>query len=147
MSVFGPHYTAPLQPVIDHAERFAAILSEQENGNPPSDDDARAWLTGRSEEVEMAVALIVADWRAGQLTEGAAVSAIASYLRGMHVGAERHLSAGPMLECCAGDAAVTVPLTPHDQRAEHGSVPAGPSADTLVGPGPLLVDSYDEPGR
>ena len=70
MTVFGPHYPAKLQPIINHAERLAALLHEHEIRNPPSDDAARAWLTGRAEEVEMVVGFIVADWREGERAIG-----------------------------------------------------------------------------
>ncbi len=70
MSVFGPQYPPELQATVNHAERFAALLTEQEIRRLPSDEDGRAWVTGRGEEVEMTIGFIVADWRAGHRESG-----------------------------------------------------------------------------
>jgi hypothetical protein len=147
MSVFGPQYPPELQAMVNHAERFAALLTEQEIRRLPSDEDGRAWVTGRGEEVEMAVGFIVADWRAGQLTDGGAASAVSSYLRAMHAEAEQHLSLGLVPECCVGDAAVTAPHTPYDQATVPGSTSTASPGDTLVDPAAVLADSTGKPER
>jgi hypothetical protein len=138
MSVFGPHYPPELQPTMDNARRFASLLSQCELRQPPRDDAGRAELTGRSQEVEMVVGFIVADWRANWFTERGAVSAVASYLRAMHGEAERHLRLGPVPVCCAGDATVTAPLTTYDPA------PTSPSTGAVID---TVTDSAREPER
>ncbi len=138
MSVFGPHYPPELQLTIDHAQRFAALLSQCEVRTPPRDERGRAWLTGRSQEVEMVVGFIAADWRAGRLTEAGAVSAVTAFLRAMHGEAERHLRLGPVLTCCTGDAAVTMPLTGYD--------PA-PTCPSSTSDSDTVTDTKTEPER
>jgi hypothetical protein len=142
MGIFGPHahYPLALQQAVDHAERFAALLATVEVRHRPADRAARAWLTGRSEELEMVIAAIVADWIAGRLTADGTTSAVLSYLRAVHAGAERYLRLGPMPACCLGDIAATHPYTPYEQAALTVRVPTltKSDSDTLVDPASLV---------
>jgi hypothetical protein len=91
MGIFQAQYPSQLQQVMDHAERFAALLATANSRSHVWDDAAQAWLTSRFDEIEAVVGALVADWQAGQLSERAAVVAISSYLRAMHAGADRRL--------------------------------------------------------
>ena len=116
MSAFAPAYSSQLQAALDHAERFAAFLLDREIHHPPPNETGRAWLTGRSEEVEMVTGFILTDWRAGKVTDAGAFAAVSSYVRAMHIGARRHLRLDRTLECCGREGvAMTTLLAPHDQ--------------------------------
>jgi hypothetical protein len=133
MALFGPQYPFRLQQVIDHAERFVALLMSATARGQPASDLARSWLTGRVEEIESVLGRLVADWQAGRLTESAAVASASSYLAAMHAAAERHLGAGAEAECCQADIANTIPLTAYGDD--------GAGADTLPGSPATLADS------
>ncbi|MGH7298575.1 MAG: hypothetical protein ACRELB_26785 [Polyangiaceae bacterium] len=133
MAIFGPQYPFRLQQVIDHAERFVALLTSMRVRGEPSGDIARAWLTGRVEETESVLGTLVADWRGGRLSESAAVAAASSYLGAMHAAAERHLGTAAEAECCRSDVANTIPLTAYGDDAA--------AADTLPGSPAALADS------
>jgi hypothetical protein len=151
MGIFGPHagYPLALKQAVDHAERLATILSTVEVRHRPDDRAARAWLTGRSEELEMVIEAIVGDWIAGRLTADGATSAVTSYLRAMHAGAERHLRLGPMPACCLDDIAATQPYSPSDEIASTVRVPplTKSDSDTLVDLAPLVADSDRKPAE
>ncbi|HEY1698009.1 MAG TPA: hypothetical protein VGG39_37875 [Polyangiaceae bacterium] len=133
MAIFGPQYPFRLQQVIDHAERFVALLTSMRVRGEPSGDVARAWLTGRVEEIESVLGTLVADWRGGRLSESSAVAAVSSYLGAMHAAAERQLGTEAEAECCRSDVANTIPLTAYGDD--------GATADTLPGSPAALADS------
>jgi len=133
MGIFDAQYPFQLQQVIDHAERFVALLSSASAQAPAFNEVGRAWLTGRIEEVETVLDALVTDWRSGQLTERAAIVAISSYLAAMHAGAARYLGMGPEAPCCRSDVANTIPLTPYGEDAG--------AADTLPGSPAALAGS------
>lgn len=133
MSLFEAEYPFQLQQVIDHAQRFVALLSSACARVEVSNERARVWLTGRAQEIETVLEAFVADWRSGKLPELAAVAAISSYLGAMHVGAEQHLGTGSEAACCQGEAASTIPLTPYGEDAAM--------ADTFPGSPAALADS------
>jgi hypothetical protein len=143
MAIFGPYYPPALQLAISHAERFAAILWSIEVRRGLPDDAARAWVSGRAEEVETLIACVVDDWRAGRLTEEAAEGAVSSYLRIMHAGARRHLGLDEVPECCLGDVAPTVTMSPVDEEPPTVAVASAldrSAGDTLVDPAAVLAD-------
>ena len=142
MGVFGPYYPPALQLAVSHAEAFAALLEQIGVYESPSEEMARAWLTGRTEEIEMVVGHVVEDWKAGRLSEEAAEGAISSYLRAMHAGARTALGLGDVPECCLGDVASTIALSEADHAASTIAVPqpARPEGDTLVDPASLLAE-------
>jgi hypothetical protein len=112
MSVFGPRYPPTLQAVINHAERFAALVSKEEGRLRPFVSDARTWLIGRASEIETVVGGLVVDWRDSRRSEAATAASIASYLSTMHAAGREHLGlgveAGP---CCRPELAETEPFT------------------------------------
>ena len=129
MRIFDAQYPFQLQQVIDHGERFVALLTSANAHGQGLNDVGRAWLTGRIEEVETVLETFVADWRSGQLPERAAVVAVSSYLGAMHAGAERHLGIGAEAACCKTDVANTIPLTPYAEDAGTAdTLPGSPSA-------------------
>jgi hypothetical protein len=140
MGVFGPYYPPLLQLAVSHAERFAAMLAEIEVYEQPTEEMARAWLTGRTEEIEMVVGCVVEDWKAGRLPVEAAERAVSSYLRAMHAGAQRHLELDTVPECCLGDVASTIALGAADHEASTVALPqrARTEGDTLIDPAALL---------
>lgn len=135
MNVFGLNYPPELRAVIQHAERFAALLSSVEVRNQPSDELARAWLVGRTEEMEAVIGSVVADWKAERISLDAAASAIGSYVRALHSGAHERLGLDPIPDCCLGDVVVTVPATPYDATVTTPVAPPKPSpGDTVAEP-------------
>jgi hypothetical protein len=154
MSIFGPYYPSGLQQVVNHAERFASLLHQHETRTPPSDESGRTWVTGRAEELEIVVGFVIADWQNGELTEGAATSAIASYLRAVHARAERHLRIGLVPKCCVAEMAPTEPATPYDNvtvrafaTATAASATAAATGDTLIDPASMVPDEEKPDGR
>jgi len=83
MSVFSKPYPGKLQGVVKHAERFCALLNEAWTGG----DEARVWLFGRQEEVELVVRCLVEDWEDGRVDEEGAARSVGAYLRALHIGA------------------------------------------------------------
>ncbi|MGH7298166.1 MAG: hypothetical protein ACRELB_24715, partial [Polyangiaceae bacterium] len=74
MTPLSPHYPPSLQPVINHALRFAELLSWME-GAGRAEDAPRGWLTGRASELETVVGCLVADWQDDRLSAEAAAQA------------------------------------------------------------------------
>lgn len=148
MGVFGPYYPALLQLAVSHAERFASMLSSIEVYERPSEEMARAWLTGRMEEVEMVVACVVDDWSSGRLSEDGAERAISSYLRAMHAGARTYLGLEDVPECCLGDVNSTIAQSEADHQASTVAVPqpARVESDTLVDPAAVLAEVVGKRG-
>jgi hypothetical protein len=132
MGIFAAQYPFQLQQVIDHAERFVALLSSARAHGQALNDVGRVWLTGRIEEIETVVGTLVADWQGGQLPERAVVVAVSSYLGAMHAGAARYLGMGAETACCRTDVANTIPLTPYVEDAG--------TADTLPGSPAALAE-------
>jgi hypothetical protein len=129
MGIFGPQYPFRLQQVIDHAERFVALLANARARGEPADDQARAWLLGRVEEIETVLGALLADWRGGRLSESAAVAAVSSYLGALHAAAQRHVGTGEEAACCQGDVATTIPLTAYcEDPATADTLPGSPAA-------------------
>jgi hypothetical protein len=128
MGIFDAQYPFQLQQVIDHAERFVALLSSANAQAQAFNEVGRAWLTGRTEEVETVLEALVADWQRGQLPERAAVVAVSSYLGAMHAGAARYLGMGPEAPCCRIDVANTIPLTPYEDAGAADTLPGSPAA-------------------
>jgi hypothetical protein len=111
MTVFGPQYPPGLQAVVNHAERFCALMARLEVEGIATHALGRAWLVGRTEEVETMLDCVVGDWRAGRLTSEAAEAAAAAYLQALHLGAHKRLALSPVLDCCEGeDAPTPLPL-------------------------------------
>jgi hypothetical protein len=138
MEIFEAQYPCPLQQVIDHAERFIALLSSTSAHGQALNAVGPAWLTGRIEELETMIGTFVADWRRGRLPEQAAVIAISSYLAAMHAGAERHLGIGPEAACCIPNVANKIPATPYAEDLG--------TADTLPGSPAALADLGEQEG-
>ena len=132
MTIFEAQYPFQLQQVIDHGERFIALLTSAKAHDQGLNDVGRAWLTGRIEEIETVLGMFVADWRSCRLSERSAVVAVSSYLVAMHAGAERYLGMGAEAACCKTDVANTIPLTPYAEDAG--------TADTLPGSPSALAD-------
>ena len=125
MDIFEEQYPLPLQQVIDHAERFIALLASPNDRGQASRGAGHPWLTGRIEELETVIGMFVADWRRGRLPEPAAVVAISSYLAAMHAGAQRHLGMSAEAACCRADVAHTIQVMPYAEDLG--------TADTLSG--------------
>jgi hypothetical protein len=149
MGIFGPYYPPLLQLAISHAERFAVLLSGIEVCQAPAEDAARAWLTGRSEEIETVIECVVDDWNAGRLSEEAAEAAVSSYLRAMHAGARRHLGLGDVAACCLGDVAATVAQisVEEDARTLVLTPRTRTEGDTFVDPAAVLADMVGKHSR
>jgi hypothetical protein len=114
MSPFGPFYPPRMQASINHAERLARVLLEEELRTC----DARhvaAWLVGRAGELERFAEALVAEWRAGQRGPDATAVALDSYLATLHDGLAKRLGVtGP--RCCGTDN-VTTETPPRSDEA------------------------------
>jgi hypothetical protein len=152
MSVFGPLYPPALQAAVSHAERFSHLLGEAEALHAPTDALGRAWLLGRTEEIETVLGCIVEDWKAGRLTPDGAASAVTAYLTALHVGAQRTLGLRRVAPCCEDGDAITLRPVTHD--AETRLIPridridrsTHEAAETLFDPRAIL-DRLDEEAR
>jgi hypothetical protein len=118
VSIFSEQYPPKLQDVVKHAERFCVLLGDVWVAG----DDARVWLVGRQEEVELVVRCLVEDWRAGIVDEAAAASSVGAYLRALHIAARGVLEAADAFACCSDGGAVTLP--PVDLGAATRCLPA-----------------------
>ena len=105
MSPFGPFYPPRMQASINHAERLARVLLEEESRTC----DARhvaAWLVGRAGELERFVEALVTEWRGGRRGPDATAVALDSYLATLHDGLAKRLGVtGP--RCCGTDNVTT----------------------------------------
>jgi hypothetical protein len=105
MSPFGPFYPPRLQASVNHAERLARVLLEEEART----SDARhvaAWLVGRAGELERFVEAIAAEWRSRRRAPEAAACALDAYLAALHEGLASRLGVtGP--RCCGTDDVTT----------------------------------------
>jgi hypothetical protein len=126
MSVFGPKYSLPFQAVINHAERFCALLGRLEEGSPPGDSLGRGWIVGRRSEIEAVLALIVDDWADEGIDADRATRCAASYLDELHEAAQTILGVGLVLDCCAEDEALT-PSIAREDDSDTGMVIADES--------------------
>ena len=147
MGVFGPRYPAPLQAVMNRAERFCALLSCGEGLYTPRDARARAWRTGRTEEISLVLALLAGDWESGRVGVGAATRAAAAYLDDLHAGARVLLGGARVFACCVENDARTVLAPAGDAvtRLLEGVAPAArPADETLFDPRGMLLDVFAE---
>jgi hypothetical protein len=83
---FGPSYPLRLQKVVNHAERFADLLSSRHASN----EAAAIWLEGRVQEIEAYVANLANEWRFEQLGESEATGRLEAYLESLHLGYRLH---------------------------------------------------------
>ncbi len=118
MSVFARQYPAKLQAVVKHAERFCMLLDE---GWAVDRDEARVWLVGRQEEIDLVVACFVEDWEKGRVDEDSAARSVGAYLRALHLSGRGVLEAGDAFACCSDGGAIT--LAPIDLAAMTRFVP------------------------
>ncbi len=145
MNPFGQGFPAPLQTVVNHAERFsiALLLAERDQGVATGGRELllpETWVVGRAAEVESFVEDIVYDWRAGAFTPKSAAAAIEAYLRSLHRGMRDKTALGGASCCASAHECVTVDFcTPDDLIAK--SYPREVLAARLpqLPPPPLVV--------
>jgi AcrR family transcriptional regulator len=148
--MFGPFYPAPLQEVVNHAERLAELLRTGRLVSP-LDDWAAAWMSGREEEIERFVEHTLTRRAQGKVDDAAAAAILAGYLASLHEGMARRLGLHrPM--CCraAGEATALPPKGDAITRdVPLGLTPSDPKSSTLISIEDLLahlVDTPTEPG-
>jgi hypothetical protein len=129
MRVFGPQYPPRLQDAVNHAERLCGVIARVEGER--ASDLGRAWLVGRSEEIETVLSLVVGDWRDARCSEDAAVTAVREYVDELHGAVRKFFGLDAVLDCCFGDAVATVPL-PNDEETRHVLLPEEPPSDTVA---------------
>jgi hypothetical protein len=95
-------------------------------------DLGRAWLIGRSEEIETVLSLLVGDWRDARCSEDAAVTAGRAYVDELHGAVRKLFGLDAVLDCRFGDAVATVPLL-NDEETRHVVLPEDPP-DTVADP-------------
>jgi AcrR family transcriptional regulator len=150
--MFGPFYPAPLQEVVNHAERLAELLRTGRLVSAPIDDWAAAWMTGREGEIERFLELTLTGRAHGTVDDAAAAAILAGYLASLHEGMARRLGLHRPA-CCSGAGEATA-LPPSGDAITRevpiGSTPADPKSRTLRSVEDLLAnlaDSWTEPGR
>ncbi|HTQ43416.1 MAG TPA: hypothetical protein VMI75_11715 [Polyangiaceae bacterium] len=130
--MFGPFYPAPLQEVVNHAERLAELLRTGRLVSTPLeplDEWAAAWMSGREGEIRRFVEHTLARRESGKVDDAAAATILAGYLASLHEGMARRLGLYRP-PCCSGAGEPTV-------------VAASSSIEELLA---NLVDSRTEPG-
>jgi hypothetical protein len=132
--VFGRAVPPPLQEPMQHAERLCAVLARLEERGPSG--RALSWLTGRREEIEKVLSLVVDDWAAKIRTVEDARTSVVEYLADLH-SAVRHLfGLEAVLDCCFGDVVATEPIHLQDATRQVSLPLAAPfaSSDTVADP-------------
>jgi hypothetical protein len=152
--MFGPFYPAPLQEVVNHAERLAELLRTGRLVSArqgPVDEWALAWMSGREGEIERFVELTLTGRARGRVDDAAAAAILTGYLAFLHDGMVRSLGLHRPA-CCSGAGEATV-LPPSGDAITRevllGCTPADPRSRTLHSVEDLLAnlaDSWTEPG-
>ena len=132
MGLFGPKYPQPLQEVVSHAERFCEVIDRLE-ANTSRRGAARSWLTGRREEVEVVLELLVGDWARGRRSTQDAAGSMKCYLFELHAGVCALLGLSGQLACCEDDLFLTM-----RSDLEGGR---GPAASPLDSPTESTADT------
>jgi len=149
--MFGPFYPAPLQEVVNHAERLAELLRTGRLVAAPLDDWAAAWMIGREGEIERFLELTLTGRAHRTVDDAAATAILAGYLASLHEGMARRLGLHRPA-CCNGAGEATALPPPGDaitREVPLGCTPADPKSRTLRSVEDLLAnlaDSWTEPG-
>lgn len=144
-SVFGPQYPPNIQTLVNHAERFCELLARIEVVHPPRTSIGRAWLSGRTEEIETLLTCLVGDWNAQKIGADALTNAVTAYLNALHSGAQRCLELGSAPDCCDADLFPTLLKGAEDALTLFYAPRAQPDGgETLFDLGHLLDSPLDE---
>jgi AcrR family transcriptional regulator len=148
--MFGPFYPAPLQEVVNHAERLAELLRSGRLVPGPIDDWAAAWMAGREEEIERFLELTMSGRDKGKVDDATAAAVVAGYLASLHEGMARRLGLRRPACCDAGSEQTARPALGDAVTREvpAGHTPADPQSRTVRSVEDLLanlVDSWTEP--
>jgi hypothetical protein len=108
--MFGPFYPAPLQEVVNHAERLAELLRTGRLVSAPLDEWAAAWMSGREGEIERFVELTLKRRARREVDDAGAAAILARYLASLHEGMAHRL--GLHQPACCGGAAEATALPP-----------------------------------
>ncbi len=114
--MFGPFYPAPLQEVVNHAERLAELLRAGRLVASPVDEWAAAWMSGREGEIERVLELTLAGRAQGEVDDATAAAVLAGYITSLHEGMARRLGLHRP-PCCGGTSETTAPPSPSDPRS------------------------------
>jgi hypothetical protein len=106
--MFGPFYPAPLQQVVNHAERLAELLRTGRLVSTPLDDWGAAWMSGREGEIERFLEHTLTRWTQGKVDDATAATILAGYLASLHEGMARRLGLHRPA-CCNGAGEATAP--------------------------------------
>lgn len=106
---FEPLYPHRLRCAVSHAESLCILLSRL--GARRGDLTARAWLTGRRQEVACFVQQVGRDYRSKKLDETAATTAVDAYLAALHAGLRTHFGVRSPA-CCQASVAITIVASP-----------------------------------
>lgn len=135
--MFGPFYAAPLQEVVNHAERLAELLRSGRLVSTPIDEWAAAWMSGREGEIERFLELTLAGRAKGKVDDATAAAILAGYVASLHEGMARTLGLHRP-PCCDGANVSTAPPRPADPKSRTAR-----SVEELLA---NLVESWTEPG-
>ncbi len=105
---------------------------------------------GRPGEIEVVMALVLADWAEGRIPMVSAARSLKSYLDGLHASAQSELGLEPELDCCCDEAFLTE-LADGDAEtrmvARAPSTPSrAPTEDTWFDPGVILLEVRAQDG-
>lgn len=137
--MFGPFYPAPLQEVVNHAERLVNLLRAGRLVSAPLDEWAAAWMSGREGEIERFLELTLSGRAQGKVDDATAAAILAGYLASLHEGMARRLGLHRAPCCGAGANETTAPPRPAADPMSR----AARSVDDLLA---NLVEAGTEPG-
>lgn len=135
--LFGPFYGPALQPVVNHLERFSAIVSEREAKLP---DGFGSWEVGRADEIAEFLHDVLERVRSGAIDEAHAVEALTAYVRDLHVGYRENVN--PIAPSCCRAPAEPTTLAP----ATTSKTREMPLADDVTRDPPRIAETT-ESGR
>jgi len=135
VSVFGPHYEGGLQDAINHAERFCQALARLrvEGSSAEIREERRAWLEGRSEEIEAMLEFLLESWEKWRVDKSSvevAEGTVRRYLGDLHVGVREVFGLEAVLDCCFSDAVSTVFVRTTPEATRLVALPEHPEHDT-----------------
>jgi hypothetical protein len=98
MAHYGTRYPVVLRAVMNHAERLRSFIEDRE-GHVRAGDPVAPWLIGRGGEIQCVVALVALDWHQQRLSNEAAATVLARYVKDIHDGLAMHMDVG-LPPCC-----------------------------------------------
>jgi hypothetical protein len=94
--LFGPFYGPALQPIVNHFERFSALVAAREERLA---DGFGSWVVGRADEIAEFLRDVLERWPSGTIGEPHAVLALTEYLADLHAGYRDNVGPAQVWTC------------------------------------------------